>query len=133
LDRRRNNDIHFFAGLKTPDAYLRLVFLVAFLFSSTSTAFGQFNDKSVDQAALPKVPDEFTVTVFASEPIVRQPCSMAFDEFGPDGALWILGWSTGYGAEWKNAPPVVALNSTGCGTKTVWRRKWDRHPDCRLN
>ena len=43
-------------------------------------------------------------------------------EFGPDGALWILGWSSGYGAEyedgelsnegriyrvvWKDAPPV---------------------------
>jgi putative heme-binding domain-containing protein len=23
-------------------------------------------------------------------------------EVGPDGALWILGWSSGYGAEWKN-------------------------------
>ncbi|MFM8727043.1 MAG: hypothetical protein ACKON9_18175, partial [Planctomycetaceae bacterium] len=23
-------------------------------------------------------------------------------EFGPDGALWVLGWSSGYGAEWQN-------------------------------
>lgn len=23
-------------------------------------------------------------------------------EAGPDGALWVLGWSRGYGAEWKN-------------------------------
>lgn len=96
LDRRGNNDIHFFAGLKTPDAYLRLAFLVAFLFSSTSTAFGQFNDKSVDLSARPKVPDEFTVTLFASEPMVRQPCSMAFDERGRqaiDYAVLPLSWS----------------------------------------
>ncbi len=23
-------------------------------------------------------------------------------EFGPDGALWVLGWSSGYGAEWED-------------------------------
>ena len=60
LDRRRNNDVHICDGVKTPDASLRLAFLVVFLFSSTSTAFGQFNDKSVDLAALPNVPDDLT-------------------------------------------------------------------------
>ena len=39
------------------------------------------------------------------EPFVRggdslfRPTDM---EVGPDGALWILGWSRGYGAEWKD-------------------------------
>lgn len=97
LDRLRNNDVHICDGVKTPDAYLRLAFLVAFLFSSTSTAFGQFNDKSVDLAALPKVPDEFTVTLFASEPMVRQPCSMAFDE---RGRLFV-----GMGPQYRNPTP----------------------------
>ncbi len=44
-------------------------------------AWGQV-DKSADREALPKVPAEFEVTLFASEPLVRQPCSMAFDERG---------------------------------------------------
>lgn len=41
-----------------------------------------FVDKSVDPDALPRVPDEFVVTLFAREPLVRQPCSLAFDERG---------------------------------------------------
>ena len=65
LVRRRNNDIRICDGIKTPDASLRLAFLVAFLFSTTSTAFGQFNDKSVDLAALPNVPDDLTPQQFA--------------------------------------------------------------------
>lgn len=103
LVRRRNNDIRICDGIKTPDASLRLAFLVAFLFSTTSTAFGQFNDKSVDMAALPKVPDEFTVTLFASEPMVRQPCSMAFDE---RGRLFV-----GMGPQYRNPTPETPGDS----------------------
>lgn len=51
-------------------------------FSFTSWTWGQFEDKSSDLSALPKVPPEFEITLFASEPMVRQPCSMAFDERG---------------------------------------------------
>lgn len=50
--------------------------------SVASLAWCQFDDKSADREALPKVPQEFEVTLFASEPLVRQPCSMAWDERG---------------------------------------------------
>ena len=35
-----------------------------------------------DRADLPQVPDGFTVSVFASDPLVRNPCAMAFDVRG---------------------------------------------------
>ena len=57
-----------------------LTFVVSLL--AGATAYGQFADKAADLQALPRVPPEFAVTLFASEPLVRQPCSMAFDERG---------------------------------------------------
>ena len=62
-----------------------------------STALAQFGDKSADLKALPKVPPEFEVTLFASEPLVRQPCSMAFDE---QGRLFV-----GMGPQYRNPTP----------------------------
>ena len=78
--------------------------LVIILWSGSMTAFGQsFIDKSVDHTALPTVPEEFTVTLFASEPLVRQPCSMAFDE---RGQLFI-----GMGPQYRNPTPETPGDS----------------------
>ena len=52
--------------------------LVTSYFSGSGTVRGQsFLDKSVDHAALPKVPQEFQITLLAREPLLRQPCLMA--------------------------------------------------------
>ncbi len=63
----------------------------------TSLALGQFQDKAADLHALPKAPPEFDVTLIASEPLVRQPCSMAFDE---RGRLFV-----GMGPQYRNPTP----------------------------
>ena len=68
-----------------------------------STALAQFGDKSADLKALPKVPPEFEVTLFASEPLVRQPCSMAFDE---QGRLFV-----GMGPQYRNPTPETPGDS----------------------
>ncbi len=60
-------------------------------------------DKSADVKALPKVPPEFEVTVFASEPLVRQPCSMAFDA---RGRLFV-----GMGPQYRNPTPATPGDS----------------------
>jgi hypothetical protein len=39
-------------------------------------------DRDVNRDALPTVPPGFDVSFFAREPLVRQPCSMAFDAKG---------------------------------------------------
>ena len=76
-------------------------------------AWGQV-DKSADREVLPKVPAEFEVTLFASEPLVRQPCSMAFDE---RGRLFV-----GMGPQYRNPKPdtpgdsvVLFLDTNGDG------------------
>lgn len=76
-------------------------------------AWGQV-DKSADRKALPTVPAEFEVTLFASEPLVRQPCSMAFDE---RGRLFV-----GMGPQYRNPKPdtpgdsvVLFLDTNGDG------------------
>jgi putative membrane-bound dehydrogenase-like protein len=69
----------------------------------TSLAWGQFQDKSADLRALPKVPPEFEVTLYASEPLVRQPCSMAFDE---RGRLFV-----GMGPQYRNPTPQTPGDS----------------------
>ena len=80
----------------------------------TPSVWGQFDDKSSDLQALPKVPAEFKVTLFASEPLVRQPCSMAFDE---RGRLFV-----GMGPQYRNPKPdtpgdsvVLFLDANGDG------------------
>jgi glucose/arabinose dehydrogenase len=80
--------------------YLTCLFACAwfsFVALSHGLAWGQFTDKSADREALPKVPQEFEVTLFASEPLVRQPCSMAFDE---RGRLFV-----GMGPQYRNPKP----------------------------
>ncbi|MFM8790973.1 MAG: PVC-type heme-binding CxxCH protein [Solirubrobacterales bacterium] len=66
-------------------------------------ALAQFADKSADLKALPKIPQEFEVTLFASEPLVRQPCSMAFDE---RGRLFV-----GMGPQYRNPKPETPGDS----------------------
>jgi putative membrane-bound dehydrogenase-like protein len=68
------------------------------------------DDLGADLKALPTVPPGFEVKVFAREPIVRQPCSMAFDA---KGRLFI-----GMGPQYRNPTPntpgdsVVMLEDT---------------------
>jgi len=45
-------------------------------------------DRDVDLDALPSVPAGFEVSFFAREPLVRQPCSMAFDAKGGSASAW---------------------------------------------
>ena len=81
-----------------------------------------FQDRLADRDALPKVPDGFEVTVFAKEPLVRQPCSMAFDA---RGRLFV-----GMGPQYRKPTPqtpgdsvVVLSDTTGDGradTKKVF-------------
>ena len=93
---------------------LRLALLAALLIGTTQVTLAQFADKSADLKALPKVPPEFEVTLFASEPLVRQPCSMAFDE---RGRLFV-----GMGPQYRNPKPetpgdsvVILLDTDGDG------------------
>ncbi|MFN9290457.1 MAG: hypothetical protein ACK6EB_20515, partial [Planctomyces sp.] len=58
---------------------------------------GQFNDTGFDPQQLPQVQPGFRVELFAAEPLVRQPCSMAFDG---RGRLLI-----GMGPQYRNPTP----------------------------
>ncbi len=58
---------------------------------------GQFTDSKADRDALPTVPAGFEVKLFAREPLVRQPCSMAFDA---RGRLFV-----GMGPQYRNPKP----------------------------
>ena len=73
-----------------------------------------FTDKSADPSAMPEVPKEFEVQLFAGEPLVRQPCSMAFDA---KGRLFV-----GMGPQYRSPKPdtpgdsvVMVLDTDGDG------------------
>jgi len=73
-----------------------------------------FHDPNADRAALPKVPVGFEISFFAKEPLVRQPCSMAFDA---RGRLCV-----GMGPQYRNPKPdtpgdsvVLVLDDDGDG------------------
>jgi putative membrane-bound dehydrogenase-like protein len=75
---------------------------------------GQFTDPGADAQRLPAVPDGFSVTLFASEPLVRQPTSMAFDR---QGRLFV-----GMGPQYRTPRPdspgdqvVMILDTDGDG------------------
>lgn len=70
---------------------------------SGSELHAQFDDPNVDPDALPTVPAGFRVSVFAREPLVRQPCSMAFDT---QGRLFI-----GMGPQYRNPTPETPGDS----------------------
>lgn len=90
----------------------RFVFLFIVLCSPYAVA--DFTDKSADPNVLPKVPPEFEVSLFAQDPLVRQPCSMAFDE---KGRLFV-----GMGPQYRNPKPetpgdrvMIVLDNDGDG------------------
>ena len=71
-------------------------------------------DRDVNRDALPKVSPGFDVSFFAREPLVRQPCSMAFDT---QGRLCV-----GIGPQYRNPKPgtpgdsvVLVLDTDGDG------------------
>lgn len=65
-----------------------------------------FHDPNADREALPTVPSGFEVTFFAREPLVRQPCSLAFDS---RGRLCV-----GMGPQYRNPKPETP------GDSVVW-------------
>lgn len=71
-------------------------------------------DRNVNRDALPTVPAGFEVSFFAREPLVRQPCAMAFDA---KGRLCV-----GMGPQYRNPKPdtpgdsvVLVLDDNGDG------------------
>ncbi len=73
-----------------------------------------FQDPNADRDPLPTVPPGFEVSFFAREPLVRQPCSMAFDA---KGRLCV-----GMGPQYRNPKPetpgdsvVLVLDDNGDG------------------
>lgn len=71
-------------------------------------------DRDVDRDALPQVPPAFEIRFFAREPLVRQPCAMAFDA---QGRLCV-----GMGPQYRNPKPdtpgdsvVLVLDDDGDG------------------
>ena len=65
-----------------------------------------FEDSNADREAMPTVAPGFEVTIFAREPLVRQPCSMAFDL---RGRLYV-----GMGPQYRNPTPKTP------GDSVVW-------------
>ncbi len=66
-------------------------------------ALMQFGDPDANGEALPKVPAGFKVTEWAREPLVRQPCSLAFDGRGRMFA--------GMGPQYRNPLPETPGDS----------------------
>lgn len=79
---------------------LALIFVVL---AGSLLPAADFGDKAADLNALPTVPDGFTVTMFAREPLVRQPCSMAFDA---RGRLFV-----GMGPQYRSPTPETPADS----------------------
>ncbi|WP_437221944.1 PVC-type heme-binding CxxCH protein [Planctomicrobium sp. SH661] len=79
----------------------RLTFCMALL--CTLPAAAQFEDRTADPDLLPSVPPGFKITMFAREPLIRQPCSMAFDTHG---RLFI-----GMGPQYRNPTPETPGDS----------------------
>jgi putative membrane-bound dehydrogenase-like protein len=78
-------------------AWFSIAILWICLSLTASPAWGQFTDAAADATLLPSVAEGFEVTLVASEPLVRQPCSMAFDR---RGRLFI-----GMGPQYRNPTP----------------------------
>lgn len=85
----------------------RLLFLPLLTFAGVITMEGaDFHDPNADREALPTVPSGFEVSFFAREPLVRQPCSLAFDS---RGRLCV-----GMGPQYRNPKPETP------GDSVVW-------------
>ncbi len=65
---------------------MRIISSLVSLVVTITVSFGQNDaweyDRTADAGALPEVPEGFEISFFAREPLVRQPCSMAFDAKG---------------------------------------------------
>ena len=73
------------------------------LFACCTLACVQFDDPSADANALPAVPAGFVVSEWAREPLVRQPCSLAFDQ---RGRMFV-----GMGPQYRNPLPETPGDS----------------------
>lgn len=73
------------------------------LFAHCVLACMQFDDPNADANALPRVPAGFVVTEWAREPLVRQPCSLAFDQ---RGRMFV-----GMGPQYRNPLPETPGDS----------------------
>lgn len=82
-----------FGGGVFPDSYQGVFFINDWLQKRTYVW-----RPSWDGALLKPAGGEWSVFVEGGRALYR-PTDL---EFGPDGALWVLGWSSGYGAEWQN-------------------------------
>ncbi len=78
----------------------------ALLLAAVSALASDFEDPNADREAMPTVPPGFEITIFAREPLVRQPCSMAFDL---RGRLCV-----GMGPQYRNPTPKTP------GDSVVW-------------
>ena len=78
----------------------------ALLLAAVSVWASDFEDPNADREAMPTVPPGFEITTFARDPLVRQPCSMAFDL---RGRLCV-----GMGPQYRNPTPKTP------GDSVVW-------------
>ncbi len=108
-----NATLLLLAFARLPQQLFTALVIASVLLTSTP-ASGQFQDKSADLNAMPRVPPEFQVSLFAREPLVRQPCSMAFDR---SGRMFV-----GMGPQYRKPKPetpgdsvVIVLDTDGDG------------------
>ena len=83
--------------------YFLLFIAVKAGYCATAAAASPFTDASADRGALPTVPPEFEVSLFAREPMVRNPCSIAFDE---RGRMFVS-----HGPQYRNPTPATPPDS----------------------
>ena len=77
--------------------------LLAPLAFGSQLATGAMVDPDADRDALPAVPPGFAVSFFAREPMVRNPCSIAFD---PRGRMFVS-----HGPQYRNPQPETPPDS----------------------
>lgn len=77
--------------------------LSAFCVCSAGHLRADMVDTGADLKALPTVPNGYTISLFAKEPLVKQPCSMTFDA---KGRLFL-----GMGPQYRNPTPETQGDS----------------------
>jgi putative membrane-bound dehydrogenase-like protein len=109
--------VSFLAVMNTPYRHTHQQVIrgcIAAWFAGCRLLGADFQDPNADRDALPMVPPGFEISFFAREPLVRQPCSMAFDA---RGRLCV-----GMGPQYRNPTPetpgdsvVLVLDTDGNG------------------
>lgn len=89
---RSSSSTHRTSGLSAPLRQIGLALCFLPLLTKADMV-----DTGADLNALPQVPEGYSVSIFAKEPLVQQPCSMAFDA---KGRLFI-----GMGPQYRNPKP----------------------------